>query len=44
MVGYHGTFWVDPSSMDLIRLEVYADDIPRNLEIEALWMRSSITD
>lgn len=28
VVGYHGSFWVDASSLDLIRLEVHADDIP----------------
>ena len=33
IVGYHGSFWVDPTSLDLVRLEVYADDIPPNLKI-----------
>ena len=33
IVGFHGTFWVDAGSMDLERLEVYADDIPPNIRI-----------
>ena len=33
IVGYHGSFWVNPTSLDLVRLEVYADDIPSNLKI-----------
>jgi hypothetical protein len=28
MVGYHGQFWVDAETLDLMRLEVVADDIP----------------
>jgi hypothetical protein len=27
-VGSHGSFWVDPTTLDLIRLDVYADGIP----------------
>jgi hypothetical protein len=28
IVGYHGSFWADPKSFDLVRLEIQADDIP----------------
>jgi hypothetical protein len=34
-VGYHGSFWVDAQSLDVVRLEVHADDIPRQLEIQS---------
>ena len=33
VVGFHGAFWVDAQSMDLIRLEVAADEIPPTLQI-----------
>ena len=33
IIGYHGSFWADPTTLDVSRLEVYADDIPRNLQI-----------
>jgi hypothetical protein len=33
IVGYHGTFWVDTKTLDLLRLEIYADDIPPQLGI-----------
>jgi hypothetical protein len=33
IVGYHGSFWVDPATLDLKRLEVFADDIPRPLKL-----------
>jgi hypothetical protein len=33
-VGYHGSFWVDATTLDVVRLEVYADDIPPQLRIE----------
>jgi len=33
IVGYHGSFWVDPESLDLMRLEVAADDIPGGLKL-----------
>jgi hypothetical protein len=32
-VEYHGSFWVDPDSLDLIRLDVRADDPPPNLNL-----------
>jgi len=31
IVGYHGSVWVDPDSLDLRRLDVFADDIPVEL-------------
>ncbi len=34
-VGYHGSFWVDATSLDLIRLEVHADDIPPHLGLDS---------
>lgn len=33
IVGFHGSFWVDSQSLDLIRLEVEADNIPPALQI-----------
>ncbi len=33
IVGYHGSFWVDPDTLDLMRLEVSADDIPNRLKL-----------
>jgi hypothetical protein len=32
-VGFHGSFWADAETLDVIRLEAYADDIPPHLEI-----------
>jgi hypothetical protein len=31
VVGFHGSFWVDAATLDLLRLEVEADDIPAEL-------------
>jgi hypothetical protein len=31
IVAYHGSFWADPRSFDLIRMEVIADQIPEEL-------------
>jgi hypothetical protein len=28
IVGYHGSFWADPKTFDLVRLDIQADDIP----------------
>lgn len=28
IVGYHGSFWIQPDSLDLLRLDLTADDIP----------------
>jgi hypothetical protein len=33
IVGFRGSFWVDAESLDLIRLEVIADDIPAHVPI-----------
>jgi hypothetical protein len=33
VVGFHGSFWADPDSLDLMRLEVHADDIPVELRL-----------
>jgi len=33
IVGYHGSFWVDHDTLDLLRLEVSADDIPNKLKL-----------
>ena len=35
VVGYHGTFWADVNTFDLIRLEVIADDIPPTLGLKS---------
>ncbi|HLN00058.1 MAG TPA: hypothetical protein VK335_12290 [Bryobacteraceae bacterium] len=32
-VGMHGSYWVDPRTYDVVRLEVVADDIPPTLPI-----------
>jgi len=32
-VGYHGSFWVQPDTLDLIRLEAHADSIPPDLDL-----------
>ncbi|MGA2436104.1 MAG: hypothetical protein ABSG25_12545, partial [Bryobacteraceae bacterium] len=33
VVGYHGSFWVDPHSLELLRLEVHADAIPAEVKL-----------
>jgi hypothetical protein len=35
IAGYHGSFWADAATLDVTRLEVYADDIPPLLKINA---------
>jgi len=35
-VGLEGSFWVDPSTYDLVRLDLNADDIPPTLPLSAL--------
>jgi hypothetical protein len=35
IAGYHGSFWADVETLDVTRLEVYADDIPPLLKINA---------
>jgi hypothetical protein len=32
VVGFHGSFWVDPGTLDLVRIEIEADDIPPALK------------
>ncbi|HYP04625.1 MAG TPA: hypothetical protein VER03_00185 [Bryobacteraceae bacterium] len=32
-VGYHGSFWVDAKTLQVLRLQVHADDIPAQLGI-----------
>jgi hypothetical protein len=32
-VAWHGSFWVDPATLDLVRLAVYADDLPETLPV-----------
>lgn len=34
-VGFHGSFWVDAGTLDPIRLETYADEIPPALKVSA---------
>jgi hypothetical protein len=34
IVAYYGSFWVDADSLDLLRLEVNADEIPPNLPLQ----------
>lgn len=34
LVGFHGLFWVDAGTLDLLRLEVQADDIPPQLNLD----------
>ena len=36
VVPFHGSFWADPDSFDLIRLDVVADQIPRELDMDVL--------
>lgn len=33
MVGFHGSFWVDSETGELVRLETHADDIPPALKV-----------
>jgi hypothetical protein len=35
LLGYRGRFWADASSLDLMRLEITADDIPSALQLSA---------
>jgi hypothetical protein len=38
-VGYHGSFWADPATLDVRRLEIFADDIPKRLETQSAFDR-----
>ena len=35
VVAYHGSFWADPDSLDVVRLEVSADEIPPQLKLSS---------
>ena len=35
IAGYHGSIWVEPKTLDLIRLEVIADEIPPHLPLKS---------
>lgn len=35
VVGYHGSFWTDANSLDLLRLELHADGIPSEVGLAA---------
>jgi len=35
VVGYHGSFWVDPESLELVRVEIEGDDIPPALKMSS---------
>ena len=35
-VGHHGSFWVDANSLDLVRLDIHADDIPPKVLLSAV--------
>jgi hypothetical protein len=35
VVGYHGSFWANPDTLDLLRLEIRADHIPAGLGLES---------
>jgi hypothetical protein len=34
LVGFHGTFWADSQTFDVIRMEIEADDIPPSLRVD----------
>jgi hypothetical protein len=36
VIGYRGSFYVEPQSLDLMRLEVFADDLPAPLKLKSL--------
>src|SRR6266404_5350643 len=35
IVGHHGSIWADPESFDLLRMQVFADDIPLFLRLSS---------
>ncbi|HLK47128.1 MAG TPA: hypothetical protein VKT49_03275 [Bryobacteraceae bacterium] len=39
VVGYHGSFWVDPVSLDLERLDVIPDELPPELGLRSAFQR-----
>ncbi len=36
IVGYHGSFWADKQTLDVVRLDVHADDIPTHLMLQSV--------
>ncbi len=34
VVAYRGSFWADPATFDLLRLEIYVDEVPPPVQIE----------
>jgi hypothetical protein len=36
LVGYHGSFWVDPAIEQVLALEVHADEIPETLDMSGV--------
>jgi hypothetical protein len=36
MVGYRGSFYVEPQTFDLMRLEIFVDDIPATLKLKSI--------
>jgi len=34
IVGFHGSFWADPETLDVLRLDVIADHVPLELELQ----------
>ncbi len=36
VVGYHGSFWANADTLDLMRLEIYAEHIPEELGLSAV--------
>lgn len=35
VIGYYGSFWADPQTLDAKRIEITGDEIPKELELEA---------
>ena len=38
-VPYHGSFWADPETLDLFRLDVIADDIPPHIPLQSAGLK-----
>lgn len=36
IVGYHGSFYADPGSLDVMRLEIAGDDLPPELKLKSI--------
>lgn len=37
-VGYSGSYWIDPETLDLIRVDIFADSIPFRLQLSKVRM------